>query len=511
MAFLRQGIYPKTMLKKLTLIGVLAILLSGLLPAVGQTQTGLPQGYSVAPYFEDGRSDDIIVQLNNLTIQGLGGNIIYASQNYDVRCLEYPVSSSNASISMPCPVLPPRTLYQIQTSFDTIILQSNRTRMSFGGLAIGDRINVYGFLDRDSNFIQALIVRDLDKPYNTSGSGYIQINGARVLNEPNSSFPPASFLIGSQGGSCISFASGYARTISCPPGMSAAAVPGVMSAEAWPFSGTVYDVKVSPATQILAANRTPYPLSGIHAGHIVNVYGRFINGAFEALIIRDLSSGSGGGTIPPVLGKAQLTVEVIDRTVVCITAPCGLVDNVVVQIQKIGGVGYVGVTSAGRVTFRELDPGTYTVRIYQSGKPTQEQNIGLGAGDSRTVTMSVSGWMGGGGGGGTGQVYVSSIAPGGGYPGTTVTLIGSGFSQSNTIRMESGSAKATVNGIYSTGNSLTFQVPENADWSCPNNYFCTMMLRRLDPGTYQVWVENQSGVSNRVSFVLYSSSYFIPQ
>jgi hypothetical protein len=631
------------MLKK-TPIALILVLVATFLPALGRAQTGIPQGYNVMPYVDDGTYNDTIIQLNNLVIQGVSSTgqpgIIYASESYNANCIQYYSVSGAGSSAVACPTLPPRTLYQIRVDTDTVVLTRTRVRTSFANLAVGDHINVFGFLDPNSNFVHSLIVRDLDKPAQgggTTGNGYIQINNVQVLSNPDGSL----FYVLSKDYGCTSYGfGGNARgaAVACPMGMDSgsagATYPGL-----YPAAGKIYRVQILPNTQVLDLYRSPISSAAIASGDYVNIYGYYTreNATVQALIVRDLSvpNGGGGGGGGGTLGKAALTVQVTDTSIVCIKAPCGLVDNVTVQIQKLGGVGYVGTTLGGRYTFNDLEPGTYTVNIYTSGKPSTQRNVTLAPGENRTLDITVYGWMGGGGSasgitvaspnggenltrnttapiswnipatpsgymsvgsqfdvflvhknisgdavgnvqytiarnvfvdfgrtsytyswnvgtnqdnmqipdgsgyyirvcaagsfdcddsngsfsinGGTitqGQVRLTGIFPSSGYPGTSITLYGSGLTQSGNIvhfDMQDGRNSAYLPNNYASNGSLAFVAPQSTSVSCfYTNPQCYMASFTLQPGTYQVWVENANGLSNKVTFVLYSNSYIVP-
>jgi hypothetical protein len=113
------------------------------------------------------------------------------------------------------------------------------------------------------------------------------------------------------------------------------------------------------------------------------------------------------------------------------------------------------------------------------------------------------------GGGSTGQVSVFGINPSSGYAGASVTLTGSGFTPSeNIVRFEmNDSDTAYLPNLSSNGNSITFTAPSYSSYACQyTNPACSVMNKTLSPGTYRVWVQNQNGTSNQVSFTLQGGS-----
>jgi hypothetical protein len=73
--------------------------------------------------------------------------------------------SEESEKSLPCILDLRKSILQkelaIQITDDTILLQRNRRRAKLEDFNIGDKINVYGFMDKDNNGIDALIVRKI--------------------------------------------------------------------------------------------------------------------------------------------------------------------------------------------------------------------------------------------------------------------------------------------------------------------------------------------------------------
>jgi hypothetical protein len=73
--------------------------------------------------------------------------------------------SEESEKSLPCVLDIRRPILQkelaIQISNDTILLKFNRQRAKLEDFQVGDKINVYGFMDKDNNAIDALIVRNI--------------------------------------------------------------------------------------------------------------------------------------------------------------------------------------------------------------------------------------------------------------------------------------------------------------------------------------------------------------
>jgi hypothetical protein len=126
---------------------------------------------------DENRDDDDIVQINNLRITnffpfGNDKGVIFAVRNIGWKCMFF--ESEEAEKSVPCPLgirksILGRELVILIKYNDTILLQRNKQRAKLVEFQVGDKINVYGFIDRGNNGIDALIVRNLDLPRRNIG------------------------------------------------------------------------------------------------------------------------------------------------------------------------------------------------------------------------------------------------------------------------------------------------------------------------------------------------------
>ncbi len=99
---------------------------------------------------------------------------------------------------------------------------------------------------------------------------------------------------------------------------------------------------------------------------------------------------------------------------------------------------------------------------------------------------------------------VSHLSPSSGAIGTTVTITGSGFTSDNTVIFDYGVIPHISS---SNGVSLTFVVPEALSPSCAySNPACMLAIRMLQPGTYNVSVQNANGTSNVLTFTVTNGS-----
>ncbi|MBI2024193.1 hypothetical protein HYT00_02310 [Candidatus Giovannonibacteria bacterium] len=142
------------------------------------------------------------IQLNNLEVVNISSGTLPATitavQNFSYPCFEYGMMGSGPAKSMPCPMgmsassgmmmdvqFPPGSFrkYSIEVKANSSILDRNRNSMEFGKIAKGDKINVYGLYDEDTQGIESLILRDLSKP-----SQKENISGTITSVNPDGSF-----------------------------------------------------------------------------------------------------------------------------------------------------------------------------------------------------------------------------------------------------------------------------------------------------------------------------------
>jgi hypothetical protein len=119
---------------------------------------------------DENREDDVIVQLNNLRITRIAENptqdakaVFFAVRDTGWRCMMYESEESRSSRN--CPLSLKRSIISreiaIKITNDTILLLRNRQRTQLSNFQIGDKINVYGFMDKNNYGIEALIVRKI--------------------------------------------------------------------------------------------------------------------------------------------------------------------------------------------------------------------------------------------------------------------------------------------------------------------------------------------------------------
>ncbi len=143
-------------------------------PAIPSAQPVTPEIIKTILPDED-RENDIIVQINNLRITRIVTStsnakaVIFAVRDLGWRCLLY--ESEESSVSAPCALNLRKPILQkelvIKVVDDTILLFRDRKRAKIEDFQVGDKINVYGFMDKDNYGIEGLIVRNLSKSSST--------------------------------------------------------------------------------------------------------------------------------------------------------------------------------------------------------------------------------------------------------------------------------------------------------------------------------------------------------
>ncbi len=352
----------------------------------GSVGVGVTVPSKSPPIVDDNTSNDDIVQLNNLQIQSISGETVSATQDFGVRCEKFSAPNAARGQTYPCPASP-TFLYQIKVDTDTRLLLRNRQRATLADFAVGDRINVYGFMDRTTQSMDALIMRNLDKPVVRQ---FIQLNSIDVSSPLSSSQPPATFVVTQKIISpCLDFGqSGVGRGMAfpCPMGIemrsSVSPTNGSATSMLYPMPRS-YTIEVTEKTYVFQKDRIPMALNMIEVGDSLNIYGlqKGNSGSIEALIIRDLSK-------PTSKGTASLRLSVSDQSIVCITTPCGVIYNAKAELYGANGsVVASGSTQNGSIVLENLRPGTYTLLVTAPGYEPYKESKTLSSG---IETLAVS-------------------------------------------------------------------------------------------------------------------------
>ncbi|MDB5204638.1 MAG: Cell wall lytic [Candidatus Taylorbacteria bacterium] len=106
--------------------------------------------------------------------------------------------------------------------------------------------------------------------------------------------------------------------------------------------------------------------------------------------------------------------------------------------------------------------------------------------------------------------HIDSITPTKGSSGTVVTILGSGFANSNIIKFGSGGINTSM--VTANGTQITFTIPKFIGNYCAPNMFCSMLARQVSPGDYDVSIKNDdTPESNSKIFTVTSDTSNGPQ
>ena len=158
-------------------------------------------------------------------------------------------------------------------------------------------------------------------------------------------------------------------------------------------------------------------------------------------------------------------------------------------------------TPACEIASRQTSPGNYTVSVQNAN------------GTSNALSLAVTD------GTPTSNVIIYSISPMSGPTGTTVSITGFGFTGSNTVHLGGGAignvpisssiaiactTSPTCHG--GINQTLTITIPSSIGPYCPPGSMCPMYMQLLSPGVYSIYVQNDNGTSNPVSFTVTGAS-----
>jgi hypothetical protein len=384
------------------------------------------------PIYPDGEESGDIVQLNNLRISAISSptkpSIITASYDLAARCQKYATLESNTATTIACPT---QASFSINVDIDTILLLRTRVRTQLNTFAVGDRVNVYGFMDRGTQTVDALIVRDLDKPVVKQ---VIQLNDMQVVSVSSQTAPATLTVISTPVSPCLDYTAGakglpYPCPLGVGMGVRAYGSSGVSDVIIQPqasvaYPGTVvapmpsrpaimplqrqYMVEVTANTVLYDRNRGLIRLAAVEVGDRINAYGTLRNDSatLDAQIVRDLSkpvsdtaaslrvyvtstdapclASSGGmatgdGTPPP-----SMTTNVL------LPFPCRPLYNATVQLYGPNGTILKQMTERGVAFFERLPVGMYTAAVTADGYQAMKQEVYVAAGAANTATITLT-------------------------------------------------------------------------------------------------------------------------
>ncbi len=159
--------------------------------------------------------------------------------------------------------------------------------------------------------------------------------------------------------------------------------------------------------------------------------------------------------------------------------------SAVKKFQKAHGItptGYMGALTRAQIVHLSLD----------------NCNLGAGMGNGNGTGTTTA----------TSTAVITALSPTQGAVGSTVTITGSGFTDSNVVLMNGDVAGLNVAPVNGT---LTFTVPTSMGPYCKIGYACPMMAILVTKGTYNVTVLNANGTSNTIPFTVTSAPSLMGQ
>ncbi|MBI2096717.1 MAG: carboxypeptidase regulatory-like domain-containing protein [Candidatus Sungbacteria bacterium] len=353
-------------------------------------------GAATSVAFDNSTANDDIAQLSNLRIQTISASsanegIITAAYDFGVRCQKFSGKDAVSGVPVPCPLFNSQ-LYTIRVTSETQLFFRHRARAQLSDFAVGDRINVYGFMDRANLAIDALIVRNLDKPKQKS---FIQLNNVEVVGLPAGGLPATLVVARKSPFPCFDYGTAgnsRATPLPCPLALestSAQALPS--SAEGSIAQHIAYKVMVSASTKIINRERVPMLLADISMGDKLNIYGTPTDstGTIDALVIRDLSKPAetaSRATIRAMAVNADLVCTQQDPGTSVGVLPCGLLYNATVRLYKNIALIAQRSTETGVAVFESVEPGLYTLEASAPGYQSEgSQSVVVEKGDYSVV------------------------------------------------------------------------------------------------------------------------------
>ena len=270
-------------------------------------------------------------------------------------------------------------------------------------------------------------------------------------------------------GNTVHFGNGIFGNLSSYDGRSVSfAVPSSLSGYGYqPIGLGTYNVSVTNSFG-LTSNAMPFTITSL--------------GATGAPSITNVSGPTNLGT--GATGTWSVTFNNPGNSYVSVSASWGDTGNGYVN-QAAPQISYTTGSSTFTFTHAYNTQGNYTI-TFTLGSSSGQSTIS-------TATVNVSG------SGNTNALVLNSISPTSGNIGTQVMLTGSGFTGDNTIHFGVGG----VMHVPSQSNTyLYFTVPSYLS-PCdvtPSGGVCAQYLQQVTPGTYQIYVTNQNGTTQTLSF-----------
>ncbi len=157
------------------------------------------------------------------------------------------------------------------------------------------------------------------------------------------------------------------------------------------------------------------------------------------------------------------------------------------------GNGYVNMAAPQTIYGTGSQTATFTHAYNNAGTYTIQFTVAnqYGSSNSYTSTVYVAGSNT------NGNISLSSISPTSGHIGTQVILTGSGFTNDNTVHFGIG---GTLHLPSYNGTTIYYTIPASVSACDLIGYGCAAPSQVVLPGTYSMYVTNQNGTSQSVTF-----------
>lgn len=274
--------------------------------------------------------------------------------------------------------------------------------------------------------------------------------------------------------------------------------------------------QVTALQQFLSARGYYQPVTGYFGGITRNNVAQFqrqyniypVTGGVGPItrgVIGQLCQGggsAGGLSITGVSGPNTLGVGQQGTWSITTNAPYG--SNLSVSV-RWGDEGYYpyGTSSAGAYASTQT---SFSHTYQQAGTYTITFTVSDSYGHSTTATQSVVV-----GGQVTQQApVITSVTPTQGPVGTTVTIQGYGFTDSNVIHFGNGGKMSVPS--FNNGTLMYYTIPSTVSGCDVIMTFavCAQYVQQVTPGTYSLYVANQYGQSQATNFTVTGSSNCYP-
>lgn len=368
-------------------------------------------------------------------------------------------ASRGENIDCPKPMEVGSIAYRILVGPETTLLLRTKKSANLAGFASGDLINVFGRYNADGT-IQGLIIRNLSKPIEQN---FIQLNNVEVLGL-GKSIPSTFLVIQGVGASCTTFEGTRKRDVSCPKGLDspfAAPWSELVIPEGRGATTRSYEIRVNQGTKILDYNRRKISIEEVVERDMLNVYGSYSDDTAKVIAAEIIRKITGAETSKTLRVEGIVTQVSTGDDTITVRTRSG-------KLMTLQNPLTVGAFVSVQGTFDEIKKSLKEIKEILFKSLTADDAI----------------------------PEISLLTPGTGPVGTTVTLIGSGFTKTgNAINI--GEVGSVVTNLPSPdGKTIVFIIPT----SCYTGATCEGGIPKH--GTYELSVTNANGTSNVVRFEL---------